>query len=141
MSEEKADPKVTVLVVDDEDLLVELLCEFISDLGYAAIPASSAEIALAIIKTSTQVDLLITDVMMPGTDGIELAFKARQVLCCLPILIMSGFAPRLLEARQNVPSGARFVQKPFTFETIEHELNHLLRGQLPPCSCIPSESE
>jgi CheY-like chemotaxis protein len=82
----------TVLLVDDEELVRMSTAEMLTDLGYAVKEAGSADEALKAIDSGMPIDLLITDHLMPGMSGVELAHAARALRPNLPVLIVSGFA-------------------------------------------------
>jgi CheY-like chemotaxis protein len=82
----------TVLVVEDNDLVLELVVEMMSDLGYVVLTAMNARAALRILGHNDHIELLFTDVMMPdGMNGIDLARTARQARPDLKVLLTSGY--------------------------------------------------
>jgi CheY-like chemotaxis protein len=81
-----------VLLVDDEDLVRMSTAAMLVDLGYDVVEASSGEEALQFIMGETPPDLLLTDHLMPGMSGVELAREAQARIAGLPILIISGYA-------------------------------------------------
>ncbi len=107
-----AGPEVQVrgraLLVDDEDLVRMSTADMLADLGFEVLEAASAEEALRILRDGTAVDLLVTDHLMPGMSGAELAHQARTLRPGLPVLIVSGYA----EAEGIAPDLPRLV-KPF----------------------------
>jgi PAS domain S-box-containing protein len=82
----------TVLLVDDEDLVRASTAEMLSDMGYLVLQESSAESALLRLSEGLGPAILVTDHLMPGMTGTELARAARKVLPQLPVLIISGYA-------------------------------------------------
>mgnify|MGYP001545312409 CR=1 FL=1 len=100
----------TVLVVDDEGIVLTMAETILSDFGYKVLTASSGQKALSLLsQPGTKVDLVITDLVMPGMGGRELAERIRQTNPHLPIMPTSGYV--MPEDKQ---SGAGFLQKPFT---------------------------
>jgi len=100
----------TVLVVDDESLLLTMAETILSDFGYKILTANSGSKALHILsQPDTKVDLVVTDLVMPGLDGRELIERIRQQRLDVPILCMSGYV--LPEDKQT---DAGYLQKPFT---------------------------
>jgi CheY-like chemotaxis protein len=81
----------TALIVDDEDLVRASTSEMLVDLGYAVVEAKSAEEALRLLQNGLQCDLLVTDHLMPGISGTELARQVRAQLG-VPVLVVSGYA-------------------------------------------------
>ncbi len=80
------------LLVDDEDIVRSTTADMLADLGYRVIEASSASEALALVENGLQFDLLLTDHLMPGMTGTELARKVQERWPTRPVLVMSGFA-------------------------------------------------
>ena len=82
----------TVLLVDDEPLVRASTAEMLADLGFDVVEASSADMALDLLRAGAAPDLLVTDHLMPGRTGAELAAEARTLHPVLPVLIISGYA-------------------------------------------------
>jgi CheY-like chemotaxis protein len=80
------------LLVDDEELVRMSTADMLADLGYDVTEASSAEEALLLLRQGASPDLLVTDHLMPGMSGVELAREARLLNADLPVLIVSGYA-------------------------------------------------
>lgn len=81
----------TILVVDDDTLIVMDLADTIRELGHIAVEAHSGAEALKAIEAGPSFDALITDQAMPGMTGLELAFAARRLQPGLPVLVSSGY--------------------------------------------------
>jgi len=107
----------TVLLVDDEDLVRTSTAEMLADLGYDVVQAGSAEAALHIVGEGLRPDLLVTDHLMPGMDGVELARVLKQQLPDLRPLVISGYA----EAEGVAPDLPR-LEKPFRKADLEQVL-------------------
>ena len=100
----------TILVVDDENLLLTMAETILSDFGYRVLTANSGQKALELLaQPETKVHLVITDLVMPGMGGRELMEKIEQLEPELPIVCMSGYV--MAEDQQG---GAGYLQKPFT---------------------------
>jgi two-component system cell cycle sensor histidine kinase/response regulator CckA len=100
----------TVLVVDDESLVLTMAETILSDFGYNVLTASNGQKALNVLnQPGTKVDLVITDLVMPGMGGRELMERIRQLDPGLPVMPTSGYV--LPEDKKN---GAGYLQKPFT---------------------------
>jgi CheY-like chemotaxis protein len=82
----------TALLVDDEDLVRMSTADMLIDLGYAVVEANSAEQALDLVEGGFRPDVLVTDHLMPGMTGVELAKKVRARDPDLPVLVVSGYA-------------------------------------------------
>jgi CheY-like chemotaxis protein len=100
----------TILVVDDESLLLTMSETILSEFGYKVLPASNAQKALAILaQPGTAVDLIITDLVMPGMGGRELIGRVREQGLDVPIMCMSGYV-----VPEDKQSATGYLQKPFT---------------------------
>jgi two-component system cell cycle sensor histidine kinase/response regulator CckA len=100
----------TVLVVDDESLMLTMAETILSDFGYKVLTANNAQKALSILnQPGTKVDLVITDLVMPGIGGRELMERIRQMDASLPVIPTSGYV--MPEDKKN---SAGYLQKPFT---------------------------
>jgi PAS domain S-box-containing protein len=82
----------TALLVDDEELVRASTAHMLAELGYRVVEASSADEALSVMAREPAVDLLITDHLMPGTTGVDLARIVQGQIPALPVLIVSGYA-------------------------------------------------
>ena len=102
----------TVLVVDDEPSIVDLLCEFLEEAGYRALLARNGRSALAIARRERPA-LVITDRNMPGIDGVEVLRRLRSspITSNIPVVIMSSTRPSI-EGAERVP----FLAKPFDLD-------------------------
>jgi DNA-binding NtrC family response regulator len=119
---------VTVLLVDDEAALRELLVEVLTDCGYRVLQAASGSEALAMTSAShATIDILVTDVRMPDIDGPELAASARSVVPKLEVLYMSGYTDHHLFHENLTGAEANFIQKPFAAEDLCARIAALVR--------------
>ena len=98
----------TALVVDDEDLVRASTVHMLRELGYDVLEASSAEHALAIMKTDPDIDILVTDHLMPGTTGTDLIEQARALKPEIRALLISGYAENT-----GISPGLPRLTKPF----------------------------
>ena len=114
----------TILVVDDESLVLTMAETILSDFGYKVLTANSGQSALALLgRTDLHVDMVITDLVMPGMGGRELAERIRQAAARLPVLCMSGY----VMAEENV-AGADYLQKPFTSKQLLRKVKTALQS-------------
>ncbi len=122
----------TILVVDDEKALVDIVVSNLQELGYKTIVANNSKQALSILNTNNAIDLLFTDVIMPGEmDGYELALSAQKLYPSLKILICSGFTNRDNEFFDNhgvVNSTLLFklLKKPFSKSSLSTAVRQVL---------------
>lgn len=103
-----------VLVIDDEAMVCALISMILEDAGYEVSTASSAEDALMLIIEGAEFDLIISDLNMPGINGIELFNKLVQVGCDWPFVLLSGNDPQKL--REMAPGLTDCLMKDDTLE-------------------------
>ena len=117
----------TILLVDDEESLRLVVTHFLSEeLGYNILPAGSAEEALSLIESySGTIDLLLTDVLLPGMSGSELAAKLLSAHPNLKIMYISGYPDHTLEGL-GVSGSDEMLQKPFTIKSLAAKLRDIL---------------
>ena len=114
----------TILVVEDAAIVRRAVARMLSDLGYQVLAAADAEEALKIIEGDARIDLLFTDVMLPGAlDGSELGVVARQLRPGVPVLCTSGY--REVRAADIAGRGHRFgfIAKPYTKVELARQLH------------------
>jgi len=118
----------TVLVVDDEEIPLNLLCDVLRSLGYATLPAASGEEAIEILRYAPdKVDLVIVDRIMAGMDGIETLAQLRAVRPTLRTILCSGTSEAEGGASGPVPDGFDdFLQKPYERETLARKVRSVL---------------
>jgi CheY-like chemotaxis protein len=107
--------------VDDEDLVRMSTADMLADLGFEVREAGSAEAALRLVREGAKVDLLVTDHLMPGMNGTQLAREAQVLRPGLPILIVSGYA----EVEGLAPDLPRLV-KPFRVAELSERVSALM---------------
>lgn len=116
-----------VLVVDDEPGLRELVCRGLRAEGYNTVEAAEGAEALQVMETAPQpVDLVVTDVVMPGMDGRELGRRLAERWPDLPILYISAYDVDDIFRRGSPHSSAPFLQKPFPLEDLINTVRDLL---------------
>ena len=117
----------TVLVVEDDPTLRELIPAMVEQLGYRAIPASGPEEALrACSQGSRTFDLLLTDVIMPGMSGRQLRDRILELRPGVQVLYMSGYTADIISSKGVLEEGVHFIQKPFTLKELSHKLTGVL---------------
>jgi len=103
-----------VLVVEDDDDLRSLMIRILRSLGYEVLGANSGVPALEILRSTAEIDLLLTDVVLPEKmSGFELAEEALRVQPDLHVLYMSGYTEDAILHQGRLAGGAPFLQKPF----------------------------
>jgi two-component system, cell cycle sensor histidine kinase and response regulator CckA len=119
-------PNKTVLVVDDDPVVRDLVVQFLRQRGYAVLQAERATEALRLAATTATVHLLITDLLMPEVDGLELTRRFRAVHPKTPVLMVSGSLPLLPDGSEVGLDRFQFLAKPFLFSELLHKVHSLL---------------
>lgn len=120
----------TVLVVDDEPAVRTLVAELLEELGYAAIEASDGATGLKILQSDVGIDLLVTDVGLPGgMNGRQLADAARLTREDLKVLFITGFAEHSVIGDGDLDPGMHVMTKPFTMEALAVRIRQLLENR------------
>ena len=118
----------TILLVDDEPHLLELVGETLKAFGYNVIPKSNAESALSVIQEGTDINLVITDYRMPGMNGVEFLTTLRNILPSVPVIMITGFSS-VETYLQSISLGAfEYLHKPFG----DKELYRIVKAALQP---------
>jgi len=105
----------TILLVEDEAVVRDLVCEILRESGYVVLSANSGADAMEIIAEHIKpIDLLITDVVMPEMSGPELANTLRRARGEMRVLYMSGYSDDSVLVRQGLPENSAFIRKPYT---------------------------
>jgi two-component system cell cycle sensor histidine kinase/response regulator CckA len=123
-----------ILLVEDNDAVRRLACDVLAERGYTVLEAASPRDALDLFRTLDEpVDLLVTDVVMPGMNGRQLADELRQHRPDLRVLYTSGYTDDTVIARGVLEQGMAFLQKPFGAEQLERKTRDVLDAPRP-CS-------
>jgi PAS domain S-box-containing protein len=105
---------ITVLVVDDDLELVELACAYLTEMGYLPLQASDAPSALEIIANLRNIDLVVTDVMIPGgMTGVELVQRIRELIPEIRVIYSSGFSADALAQQSGTMVDRQLLHKPY----------------------------
>jgi PAS domain S-box-containing protein len=117
----------TILLVEDQPHLLALAREFLERLGYTVLSAASAEEALQLTRDySGRIHLLLTDIVMPGMNGRELAQVLKSERRGLKVLYVSGYTDEAFSAGATLKEGEIFLEKPFELETLGQRIRELL---------------
>lgn len=127
--QDKQNAVQNILVVDDEELIVELLKEYFSELGYEVWVAQSAEEAISKLNNGNNLNLVITDINLPGKSGLELLKIVKETKEDLPVVLLTGLKT-LDNAISAVKSGATdYITKPFDLESVRKVVERILKKQ------------
>jgi CheY-like chemotaxis protein len=117
----------TILVVEDDEALRLYTVEVLSDLGYSALAAANAAAALEIIGRSPDIDLLFTDIVMPGgMNGRQLADEAIRQKPMLKVLFTTGYTANAIVHHGRLDPDVELISKPFTYESLGRKIRTLL---------------
>jgi PAS domain S-box-containing protein len=116
-----------ILVVEDDNDLRWYLIEALRGLNYRAIGAPDADAALGVLgQPSTKIDLMLTDVIMPGMNGRELANRARELRSELKVLFMSGYSRNAVVHHGRVDLDVQLIQKPVSLQDLTARIRDML---------------
>lgn len=124
--------RYTVLVVDDDPAMLEVLSRILRREHYDLLTAGDGAEALEKARTVSALDLLVTDYDMPGLTGNELADRVREMYPDVKILFQSGFSDLLFTDEGNLEDGTAFLRKPFTARGLREAARMVLFGTLNP---------
>ena len=106
--------RLLVLIVDDEEPVRDMVGWLLADAGYETHSASGGHEALALMRIQESIDLVLSDINMPGMDGIELSRSIKVEFPRVPVLLISG--------RPRSKSVTAFISKPFRADTLTQEI-------------------
>ncbi|OOG41630.1 hypothetical protein B0E51_06705 [Rhodanobacter sp. C05] len=117
-----------VLVVEDEPVVRNIVLEVLNQLGYQAIEATSGESALEVLGSGQAIDLLISDIGLPGLNGRLLADAAKQLHPDIKVLLMTGYAASAAPAGGFLAPGMELITKPFTVQTLALRIREMIEN-------------
>ncbi len=117
---------IVVLIVEDEGLIRMDVADFLSSSHVTTVEAANADEALRILSSRQDIDVMFTDVNMPGSmDGLQLAQRTRELSAHIGIIIASGM---VRVARSTLPSDAVFYEKPYDLEAVAASVRRLAKA-------------
>ncbi|WP_243369619.1 PAS domain S-box protein [Microvirga solisilvae] len=116
----------TVLVVEDEPVVRSLILEVLADLGYQALAAVDGPSGLKVLESKQRVDLLVTDVGLPGLNGRQLADHARLIRPDLKVLFITGYAEQAAMATGFLAPGMQMITKPFAIDDLAVRIREII---------------
>ncbi|MGI4801338.1 MAG: ATP-binding protein, partial [Janthinobacterium lividum] len=123
----RAEDGQTVLVVDDEPTVRMLVTEVLEDLGYTAIEAADGAAGLRVLRSDVRLDLLVTDVGLPGgMNGRQVADAARVARPDLKVLFITGYAENAVLSHGHLDPGMHVLVKPFAMEALASRIKELI---------------
>nr|WP_244479785.1 ATP-binding protein [Methylobacterium sp. Leaf94] len=125
----RAEQGQTVLIVDDEPTVRMLVTEVLEDLGYTAIEAADGAAGLKVLESDVRLDLLVTDVGLPGgMNGRQMADAGRVVRPGLKVLFITGYAENAVLGNGYLAPGMQVLTKPFVMESLAGRIKELIAG-------------
>src|ERR1700676_45315 len=118
----------TVLVVEDEPVVRGVILEMLAEQGYRTLEAIDGPSGLRILRTKARVDLLVTDVGLPGMNGRQLADQARETRPGLKILFITGYAESVAISDGFLESGMEMITKPFDLDNLSRRIRAMVSG-------------
>ena len=118
----------SVLIVDDETAILEILHETLSLEGYRCDKAASGDVAITMLKT-VMFDIMITDIVMPGLGGLELTKQAKKLNPAMPVIVMTGFIDEFTYDKAIESGAADFIKKPFTAAELLMRIKHVIQQE------------
>ncbi|MEO6843364.1 MAG: PAS domain-containing protein [Bradyrhizobium sp.] len=116
----------TVLVVEDESVVRGVILEMLEEQGYRTLEASDGPAGLRILRTDARIDLLVTDVGLPGMNGRQLADQAREMRPGLKILFITGYAESVAMADGFLQPGMEMITKPFDLGNLSRRVRTMV---------------
>ena len=124
--ENRSENGEVVLVVEDEVAVRDLVVDVLEELGYRAIQANDGPSGLKLLESDLRIDLLVTDIGLPGLNGRELADHARELRPTLRVLFMTGYAGNAVIANGLLEEGMQMITKPFAIDTLANRIRGMI---------------
>lgn len=119
----------TILLVEDDSMLLQLMTSILEESGYKVLAAATTNLAEALAKEhSGSIDLLLTDLILPGMNGKELSEKLQPYCPEMKVLFMSGYSENIISSHGVVHDGIHLLQKPISLETLACTVRDILDG-------------
>jgi CheY-like chemotaxis protein len=118
----------TVLVVEDEPVVRAVILEMLGEQGYQTLEAVDGPTGLQILRSGRRIDLLVTDVGLPGMNGRQLADQAREMRPSLKVLFITGYAESVAMAGGFLQPGMEMITKPFDLGNLSRRVRAMVSG-------------
>ena len=118
----------TVLVIEDDAVIRGLVVEVLHELGYRAFEAADGPAGLSLLQSPRRIDLLVTDIGLPGLNGRQVADAARTTRPALKVLFMTGYAENAALANGFLEPGMSMITKPFSMEALATRIRMMIEG-------------
>jgi CheY-like chemotaxis protein len=134
----------TIFVVEDDDAVRDAVIAMLEDLGYRVLKATNAQSALTVIESGVTVDMLFTDVVMPGPlKSAELARKAKELIPQISVLFTSGYTENSIVHGGRLDEGVNLLSKPYSRDVLARKIRQVLArdGKMPKLSPKPTDPQ
>jgi CheY-like chemotaxis protein len=126
---EPAKRGTTILVAEDEGLVLAMVVDWLEELGYHILTAQNAAEALSLIETNEPIDILFSDVVMPGAmNGVQLASEVRRLRPEIKVLLTSGYTADALSSQHGLAKDVPLLAKPYQSGQLVRQLEALVQG-------------
>lgn len=115
-----------ILIVEDDPAHLSMITRMLGNLGYSVLPANSPASAIQIMKENNEIDMFITDVIMPEMNGGDLAARLLKIRPSVKYFFMSGYTPDIYLDNELLEEGAAILQKPFSLRNIAQKIRKML---------------
>ena len=119
-----------ILLAEDDNSVRYFLARSLENAGHEVLAFADGEDAVPVLEAGPY-DLLITDIVMPGMDGIELARLAKKVRSSLPVIFITGFSAVNVEALESVEGVSQMISKPFHLSSLVEAVDRVLGDNAP----------
>jgi CheY-like chemotaxis protein len=116
----------TVLIVEDEPVVRAVIVEMLGEQGYQTLEAIDGPSGLRILRTNARIDLLVTDVGLPGMNGRQLADQARETRPGLKVLFITGYAESVAISDGFLQPGMEMITKPFDLDNLSQRIRAMV---------------
>jgi PAS domain S-box-containing protein len=122
----------TILLVEDEDSLLKLTSEMLTELGYTVLEAKlpSEALGLCAPNKNRKIDMILTDIIMPEMNGKEMSDRILEERPGIPVLFMSGYTADVIASKGILEKSVSFIQKPFTLQVLGQKIHEILSEQM-----------
>jgi signal transduction histidine kinase/CheY-like chemotaxis protein len=122
----RAKPSEVILLVEDNDGVRSYAKDVLEELGYWVVEAANAEQAMRLVAKKPRIDILFTDVVLPGASGRELADRIKQLYPHLPVLFTTGYTRNAIVHQGRLDAGVQLLNKPYTQQDLARKIRDLL---------------
>ena len=114
------------MVVEDEPVVRGLIVEVLSELGYTALEADNGTTGLTLLNSGSRIDLVVTDIGLPGLNGRQMVDAGRVTRPDLKVLFMTGYAENAATSNGFLEPGMEMVTKPFAMDALAVQIRRMI---------------